>query len=84
MNTYNTWTTPLGATVTEIEHDDELHAFAVEYGGYEVVIVPYSIEEMCQSIRDLNAGTCPIADGWEDGNGRAVSDIFGELLARRI
>ena len=77
---YNTWKTPRGAIVIEIDHDADLHAFAVEYGGHEVLVVPGTIEEMTDAIRDLHEGACPIDDGWEDGNGRTLFGIFREAL----
>ena len=81
---YNTWISPCGVNVTEIDHDYDLHAFRVEYEGATAEVVPHNIAEMEQAIRDLNACYCPVFDGWEDGNGRLVRDIIGEQLGRTL
>ena len=75
-NTYNVWTTPSGVTVTEIDHDYDLHALVVEYDGRTAEIVPSGIDDMNNMIAELNAGECPLANGWEDGNGNVVADLL--------
>lgn len=75
-NTYNVWNLPSGATVTEIDHDYDLHALVVEYDGRTAEIVPSGIDDMNNMIAELNAGECPLANGWEDGNGNVVADLL--------
>lgn len=68
------WTTK-NAVVTEIAFDHDLHAFGVTtLDGRELgVITPDSVDVMHVIIADLDAGACPIADHWEDGNGNTCS-----------
>lgn len=70
----NTWTTDL-VTVNEIPFDNTLHAFEVLNldGAFLGTINPATIEDMNQIISDLNNGDCPVADGWEDGNGNTCT-----------
>lgn len=75
-----TWKTNF-AIIEEVDFDYDLHAFDVyNHSGNKLgTIHPASIEDMKSLIADLDNGDCPIADGWEDGNGNTCNtDGWGE------
>jgi hypothetical protein len=74
--THNTWTTPRGVVITEIDHDYDLHAFVVEYNGKSIDIIPADIDDMNECIAELNAGADPVYDGWNDGLGYNVAEVL--------
>lgn len=75
------WNTNL-VTVQEVAFDYDLHAFDYDLHAFDVVnhagaklgtINPATVEEMNSLIAQLNNGTCPVADKWEDGNGNTAA-----------
>ena len=73
---YNTWTTPRGVVITEIDYDYDLHVFRVEYKGRSIDIVPDELTDMQDCIDDLNDGADPVFDGWNDGLGHNVAEVL--------
>lgn len=69
-----TWETEL-VTVEEVAFDHDLHAFEVYNKDGELLggIYPNDIDAMESIIADLDDGSCPIAEGWEDGNGNTCT-----------
>lgn len=64
-------------TIVEIDYDCDLKAFEVyddEEDNLLGTVYPDTIEDMenCQKL--LEAGECPICDGWDDGLGNSCSD----------
>lgn len=75
-----TWETKL-VTVQEVAFEHDLHAFDVynKEGKLLGGIYPDDIDAMQSLIDDLNGGSCPIADHWEDGMGNTCNlDGWGE------
>lgn len=64
------WETDL-VTVAEVEFDADLHAFEVydKQGKYLGMVSPACLEDMDVLVLDLDNGSCPVGDGWEDGAG---------------
>ncbi|MET3505563.1 hypothetical protein [Halalkalibacter oceani] len=69
-----TWETAL-VIVNEVEFDHSLHAFEVydKKENFLGLITPATIEDMEQIIKDLDNGSCPINEMWEDGNGNVCN-----------
>lgn len=69
-----TWKTDL-VTVKETAFDHDLHIFNVYNNDDELLgtVLPDTIEDMNQCIADLNEGSCPVADEWEDGTGNTCT-----------
>ncbi|RUT38707.1 hypothetical protein EJP82_26710 [Paenibacillus anaericanus] len=70
----NTWKTNL-VTIEEVAFDYDLHAFEVyNHAGAKLgTINPATVEEMNFLIADLDKGSCPVSEKWEDGNGNTCN-----------
>lgn len=82
MRKMKTWKTAL-VTVQEVDFDYDLHAFDVyNHAGAKLgTINPTTIEDMKSLIADLDNGACPVADGFEDGNGNTCNENgWGDCL----
>lgn len=73
---YTNWIFKDGTEVHEIPFDNDLHRLAVwvnageTFAGY---ITPSNIEDMEKCIANLDNGSHPIEDRWEDGNGNTCN-----------
>lgn len=68
------WKFEDGIEVYEVDFDGDLHNFNV-YNGDDFLgtVYPASVADMNTCIKDLNEGSNPIVDGWEDGNGNTCT-----------
>lgn len=73
---YRMWDTSGRVKVEEIDYDYDLHAFRMSRGGRVVDVVPNSIEQMNEMIKELDEGACPSNDNWEDGNSNFIGDLL--------
>lgn len=72
-----TWQTEK-VNIEEIEFDYDLHAFHIshkESGHPLITIVPDDVDDMERIAKDLDGGSCPVNDGWEQ-NGTTVSSLY--------
>lgn len=74
------WIFDNGIEVLESEFDYSLHCFKVyNRDDYLGTIYPDTIEDMENCIKDLDDGSDPITDMWEDGMGNFCTlDGWGE------
>lgn len=74
--TYNTWTHASGRYTVEIDHNYDLHAYAVYDADDNLLgtIYPDTIEDGHACRAALDAGEDPVSDGWEDGTGNCCSN----------
>lgn len=69
-----TWNFDNGIEVLESEYDYDLHCFKVyNRANYLGTIYPNTIEDMENCIRELDNGSDPITDDWEDGMGNCCT-----------
>lgn len=75
-----TWEFADGTIVEEAEFDYDLHILKVYNNGkYLGSIYPADVEDMEKLFRDLDDGSNPIEDRWEDGNlNTCTIDGWGE------
>ena len=59
---YKSWMPDSGVHVTEVDYDNDLHAFRIEYKGFQIQVVPSSFENMAKYIKALDSGGCPLRD----------------------
>lgn len=68
------WKFENGIEVYEAEHDYDLHCLEVyNRDDYLGTIYPNTIEDMEDCVKDLDDGSDPITDGWEDGMGHCCT-----------
>lgn len=74
------WEFEDGIRVEEVAYDYDLHSFDVYNGErYLGSIYPACVEEAQKCIDELDNGSNPVADGWEDGMGNTcTADGWGE------
>ncbi len=72
--TYKTWTcSKCGVEVSEDDYDYECHCFHISKNGKPIqVVYPDSIESMNELRTQLDNGSCPVCDQWEDGCGNTI------------
>lgn len=75
-----TWEFADGTIVEETEFDYDLHILKVyNHGKYLGSIYPADIEDMKKLFDELDSGSNPIEDKWEDGDGNTCNiDGWGE------
>ena len=78
---YKEWKFENGIRVEEVDCNYDLHNFEVYSGDrYLGDVCPNSIEDMNECIAQLNGGSDPVTDGWEDGFGNQCTlNGWGEL-----
>lgn len=59
---YRSWTPDSGAIISEVDYDYDVHAFRIEYKGFQIQVVPSSFENMTKYIKALDSGGCPLRD----------------------
>lgn len=77
---YKEWKFENGIRVEEVDFDYDLHIFKVYSGDrYLGNVWPSIIEDMNECIAQLNDGSDPVTDSWEDGYGNPCTlDGWGE------
>lgn len=79
-NGYKNWNFEDGIFVQEVDFDGDLHELEVFNGDeYLGTVTPPDVEDMEKCINDLDNGSNPITDNWEDGMGNSCTlDGWGE------
>lgn len=80
---FSEWIFENGIRVSEENFDYSLHCFEVYSGErYLGTVYPDTIEDMHELIKELDDGSEPITDSWEDGNGNTCTlDGWGDGLS---
>lgn len=68
---YNNWICKkCGLKIVEVDYDYDCHAYECYHDDMLIGTVYPADVQACDSCREsLNAGECPVCDGWEDGMG---------------
>lgn len=66
-----------GAVITAEDHDYDLREYRIHTmrGRYVATHIPHNLRAQAEDVARLDAGECPLCDGWEDGEGGTYADL---------
>ena len=65
-----------GCTVTREEYSFELGDLVIAGARGQFTLVPHGLGDQKRIIDDLNNGSCPLCERWEDGNGNLIINVL--------
>ena len=65
-----------GCTVTREEYSFDLGDLVIAGARGQFTLVPNGLGDQKRIIDDLNNGSCPLCERWEDGNGNLIINVL--------